>query len=125
MGASQGVSHIAQKEKFAGRYASGMRRYAPFANIDFSFGKEIAQMVISPSVAKPKLEHIAFQALHQLSPQIEARTLRLQSADKAVEPAHQGSGVDASLLAQSPDFVKGGAQLIVRGAQLIVRRRDA
>jgi len=98
-GRLQGIAHVAQEEEFGGRYATGMSSNMTFANINLPIRKALAQVVISAAVAKPELEDISFQLLDQTRRQIEAGTLGLQAADKAVKPAHNRLGGDAGAFA--------------------------
>jgi hypothetical protein len=52
-------------------------------------------MIIGPAVTEPEFQHLSFQSLDKTSGEIEAGSLGLQPADKAVEPAHGRSGGDA------------------------------
>ena len=98
-GRLQGITHVAQEEEFRRRHAIGMRRNPALADVDFPIRKQLAQMVVGPSVAKPKLKYFSLHFPDKTSRQIEAGALRLQSADEAVEPTHNQSGCDAGAFA--------------------------
>ena len=83
------------------------------ADINSSVREELAQMIIGPAITQPKFEDLSVQSLDKTGCEIETSALCLQPADEAVEPAHDRSGGDAGLLAQSSYFVKRRAQLIV------------
>jgi len=54
-GSRQGLAHITKQEKFAGRYAIRMGSYLPLANIDLAVWKQLAKVMISPTVAEAEL----------------------------------------------------------------------
>lgn len=87
-GPLQRIAHIAEEEKFRWRYAVGMRGNPALADVNSSIRKEVTQVVIRPPITKPKFEHLSVQSLDKTGREIEAGALRLQPADKAVEPAH-------------------------------------
>ncbi len=87
-GSSKSIAHVAEEKKFGRRHAIGMRRHPPLADIDLPIWKELAQMIVGPTVAEPEFEHEPIQFLDETSRQIEAGALGLQSAYEAVEPAH-------------------------------------
>jgi|GEM_PF-4645454 len=60
-GRLQSIAHIAQEEEFGRRQAIGMRCNPALADVDSSIRKELSQMVIGPTVAEPKLEHVPVQ----------------------------------------------------------------
>ena len=90
-----------------------MRGDPALADINSSVREELAQMIIGPAITKPKFEDLSIQSPDKTGREIETSTLCLQPADEAVEPAHDRSGGDAGLLAQSSYLVKRRAQLIV------------
>lgn len=60
-GRSQGIAHVAEQEELGRRYAIGMRSKSALADVDCSVRKELAQMVVGPTVAEPELEHVSVQ----------------------------------------------------------------
>ncbi len=58
---SQGITHVAEEEEFGRRYAIGMRSKCTVADVDFPVWKELAQMVVGPTVAEPEFEHVPVQ----------------------------------------------------------------
>ena len=90
-----------------------MRSNPALADINSSIRKESAQVIVGPAITQPKFEDISVQSPDKTAREIETSALCLQPADEAVEPAHDRSGGDAGLLAQSSYFVKRRAQLIV------------
>jgi len=112
-GRLQSIAHVAEKEKFGRRHAIGVGSNPPLADIDPPLRKELAQMVVGSTVPESQLEHLALQFPDKEGRQIEAVALRLEAPDKAVEPAHDRSGGDAGLFAQSIDLGQRRAQLVV------------
>jgi len=60
-GSQQSVAHVAKEEELVGRDAIGMCRDAAIADVYFPIRNELAQMVVGPAVAEPKLEHVPVQ----------------------------------------------------------------
>ena len=60
------VAHVAEEEEFGRRHAIWMRRNPALADVDLSIWKQLAQMVVSPAVAKPELEHLPVQFLYEV-----------------------------------------------------------
>ena len=60
-GRLQSIAHVAQEEEFGRRHAIGMRRNPALADVDSSIRKELAQMVVRPTVAEPELDHVPVQ----------------------------------------------------------------
>ena len=55
------VAHVAKEEELVGRDAIRMCRDAAIADVYFPIRNELAQMVVGPAVAEPKLEHVPVQ----------------------------------------------------------------
>jgi len=87
-GRRQGLAHVAEQEKFWWRYAIGMRRDLPLANIDFAVWQELAKMIISPAVTETEFEHLSIQITNQTRRAIQARTLGFETTYKTIKPAH-------------------------------------
>jgi hypothetical protein len=60
-GGVQGVSHVTQDQELSRRHAIWMRRNLALADVDFSIRKQLAQVVVSPAVAEPELQHVPVQ----------------------------------------------------------------
>src|SRR6266571_1603013 len=77
-------------------------------------------MVVSPSIAKPQLEHKAIEVADQLGGAIEAGALRLEAPDDAVEPAHS-----AGVAVLAPSLRRRTSNVAVLSCLFVLSRRWA
>src|ERR1700730_5592820 len=85
----QGVAHVAEDQALRRGHTSGMGRDQAFADIDLATWKQRTRMVVGAAVTEDELEHDPAEPVDQPGGMVEAGTLGLEPADKAVEPAHE------------------------------------
>jgi hypothetical protein len=83
-GSSKSIAHVAEEEEFGRRHAIGMRRNPPLTDVDLPIWKELAQMIVGPTIPEPELEHEPIQFLDETGRPIKASALSLESAYEAV-----------------------------------------
>ncbi len=103
-GGWQCFAHVAQEQQLGGRDTIRVGRDSALADINLTIGKEFAKMVVGPAVAEAEFQDIAIQSANQSGPPLKAGALRLEAADKAVQPAHCRSGSNAGSFPQPFHF---------------------
>src|SRR5882757_4548099 len=90
-GSGNRFARFAQEQSIVGRDALGMRRHLALEHIDVAAGKEIAQMIVGPSIAQSNFEDRPGQGVDGRLQEIQTIALRLHARDEAVEPTHSGA----------------------------------
>jgi hypothetical protein len=76
-GSSQSIAHVANDQEFCRRHAIWMSCNPTIADVDFPIREQLAQVVVGPTIAEPKLKHLPVQLLDQAGRHIEAGALGL------------------------------------------------
>jgi Peptidase family M23 len=87
-GARQRVAKIAQQQMLRIRQISGMTPDLSLQDKDLTSRQELAQMAVGATVAEPELKHRPWQIHDAVGGEVEARSLRLEPTDEAVETTH-------------------------------------
>ena len=88
-GRRQSLAHVAEQEELGRRNTVGMSGNGALADKNVATGQKFSKMVVRPAIAETELEHFTFQIGDQTGGQFEASALRLEPADKAVQPAQR------------------------------------
>ena len=86
-GDPQRLAHIAEQQKLGWRHAIGMGGDPALADIDFAIRKQLAEMIVSSTVAEAELKHLALEVAHQFCRAVQTGPLGFETPDKAIEPA--------------------------------------